>query len=95
MKAENTRRVINRWYGQQVYRTKKFETKAFAMQLEQKSLEELQELEAKAAKWDMIQWAIDKNIWFVQKYNGGCIPVSGLDLMYLEELYKEREQING
>lgn len=55
------------------------------------------QLEAKAAKWDMIQWAIDSEVEFVEVEDGGDFEIAlySQDIDRLEELYKEREQING
>lgn len=52
---------------------------------------ELEELESKAAKWDMIQWAVDNNIEFKASYFG-LTNITPEDLNRLEQLYKEREQ---
>lgn len=49
---------------------------------------EISELEAKATKWDMIQWAIDEEEWYVEG-----IWINKRDIERLEQLYKEREQV--
>lgn len=53
---------------------------------------EYAELESKAAKWDMIQWAYDEGKQFVQTKDGKRIRITESDLEYLEIMYKEREQ---
>lgn len=48
-------------------------------------------LEEKAAKWDVIQWAIDNNITFVETEGDDTFLINN-DIDRLEQLYKEREQ---
>lgn len=85
MKAEKTRKMIDGLKS------------AFRVTAEDFIFEELSELEAKAAKWDMIQWAIDSEVEFVEVEDGGDFEIAlySQDIDRLEELYKEREQING
>lgn len=59
----------------------------------------LTELEAKAAKWDMIQWAIDLEVEFVEceHYKPECSyllaydKIKERDIELLKYIYKERE----
>lgn len=53
------------------------------------------ELEAKATKWDMIEWAVDNVITFVECEVNGVIwhtCILGTELEKLEKVYKERQQ---
>lgn len=50
------------------------------------------ELEAKAAKWDMIQWAYDNGIPFVWNGESRRVWLEESDFVYLEGRYKERDQ---
>jgi len=55
--------------------------------------DELIELEAKAAKWDVIQWAIEHETRFIECSTcGDDTFLAEIDLERIERLYKEREQ---
>lgn len=53
------------------------------------------ELESKAAKWDMIQWAIDKCVGFIEVGMGEswATELNRFDIERLEQLYKERDKL--
>jgi heterodisulfide reductase subunit B len=59
-------------------------------------VKEFEELKSKAAKWDMIQWAIEKEIPFVDicsRHIGcdtDCISMLDEDIVYLQEFYDKR-----
>lgn len=58
-------------------------------------MEELAELEAKASKWDMVQWALDKGIYWATSSNDCWYsgPLNG-DFERLEEIYKASHKVD-
>lgn len=98
MKAEKTRTLLNALECQACGRHAEIPTKgicapscAAEYRLDDEIEKELSELEAKATKWDMIQWAVDKEAEFIDL--GMCgTHLKREDLEKLEKLFEESER---